>query len=119
MPDITFSPSQETVDRCCAKLGYTPTIMLPTGQNDEKGNPIKVEKPLSKEQFFHNWYAGMMDSDALIQKQAETREAAIIAIPIVTVTKQESRVPVLTQEEIDVAVQAVQAVELLTINKQI
>lgn len=105
MINLSFDLDDEKVELLTRRHKYPASGTIPrdTGQV-VNGQKVMIEKPISKQNYLFNWYAGVMDSDALVQKQAETREAAITAIPQVTVVKQESKLPALTQEEIDAAV---------------
>src|SRR5437773_2277466 len=100
---MEFNPSQETIDLVCKKYGYTPTIKVSTGET-VKGRPVYVEKEISKEDFFYNYYSQMMDNEAGEQKRMDARQAALEALPSQTVSDPQVRkIPVPTKEEIAAA----------------
>lgn len=101
---IPFNPSQEAIDLCCVDKEYTPTIQIDTGEIVDN-KPVYVEKPISKDDFYYNYYSQLMDSHAIESKQRKAISVAVQALPAATlVAPQIAKLPILTQKEIDDAV---------------
>lgn len=104
--NLSIKISDERRDLICEKYGYTETIKVNTGATDKEGNPVYVEKPLSKEDFITNWYTGVIESDSITIKAQKARATAEQAIAESTVLDEPAVFlrPSVSQDEIDEAI---------------
>lgn len=103
--EIVITLPEEQATLIGEKLGYTETIQVDSGKRTDDDKTIYVEKSISLEDFLHNWYSQLMDSDAVQQKRRNARMNIDTTVNELQLESPiQAKIPTPTKAEINAAV---------------